>query len=160
MPVTKIVNAADVLPPSLVKLIQHKLEGRGVLLYVPAVPQRQGPSETLLAVVRLTAAGRSAVQIASELRITPRQVQRLRRQAREHPELLAEPPKRRRMTRSTPEERRQRAVETEQRRRARIAVTQRKAEDARRRTIFGEESPSVDIIPTGVTPLPVERADW
>jgi len=97
MPVTKIVNAGDVLPPSLVKLIQQKLDGQGMLLYVPAVKDRQGPPETLLAVVRLTEAGRSAAQIAAELRITPRQVCRLRRQAREHPEVLTERPKRRRL---------------------------------------------------------------
>jgi len=93
MPVTKIVHATDVLPPSLVKLIQQQLEGRGVLLYVPAVKDRQGPSETLLAVMRLTAEGQSAAEIARRLSITPRQVYRLRQQAREHPELLTPNPR-------------------------------------------------------------------
>jgi len=160
MPITKIVNAGDALPPSLVKLIQQKLEGRGVLLYVPAVTDRQGPSETLLTVMRLTAEGHSAAEIAQRLGITSRQVYRLRRQACEHPELLVERPKRRRMTRTTPEERRQRAVEADQRRRERIAARQRKAEDARRRAIFGSDGDPTEIITPRITPLPVARTDW
>ncbi|HOF87714.1 MAG TPA: helix-turn-helix domain-containing protein [Armatimonadota bacterium] len=157
---TKIVNAMDVLPPSLVKLIQRKLEGRGLLLYVPAVKDRQGPSETLLAVMRLTEEGKSAAEIARRLRITPRQVYRLRQQAREHPELLTPKPKRRKMTRTTPEERRQRAVDAEQRRRERMALKQRKAEEARRQAIFGSEGDPTEIMTPRITPLPVERTDW
>ena len=160
MPINRIVNACEVLPPSLVKLIQQKLEGRGLLLYVPAVKERHGPSETLREVMRLTEEGRSTAEIARRERISTRQVYRLRQQAREHPELLTMPPKRRKMTRSTPEERRQRAAEIDGRRRERHARKEKKAAAARRRRIFGTEGEKAEIITPRVTPLPVERPDW
>jgi len=64
------------------------------------------------------------------------------------------------MTRTTPEERQQRAVEADQRRRERMARKQHKAEEARRRAIFGSDGAPTEIITPRITPLPVERADW
>lgn len=157
MPVKKIVNATDVLPPSLVKLIQQKLEGQGVLLYFPAVAGRRGIPETLQTVMALTGEGMSAAAIARRLEMTVRHVYRLRQQAREHPELLIPKPKRRKMTRTTPEERRQRAVEADQRRRERLAAKRQKAEDARMRAVFGEDILAVREIPR-VRPVLVDES--
>lgn len=88
MPTDKIVNADKALPPFLLKKIQEKLGGKGMLLYVPALKGWYDPPYRLEKVAFFTAAGWSATRIATHLGISPRQVYRLRQLARDHPERL------------------------------------------------------------------------
>jgi hypothetical protein len=84
-------NAEKVLPESLVRKLQKACQGKGTMLYVPPVTQDLEPSYHLEMVHRFTQRGWSAAQIAQRLKISPRQVFRLRKQLREHPELFDEP---------------------------------------------------------------------
>jgi hypothetical protein len=88
MPTNKIVNAHDVLPPYLLRLVQDKLHGKGMLLYVSALQGGYAPPYNLQMVHEFTNRGWSASQIAAQLQITQRQVYRLRKAVREHPECL------------------------------------------------------------------------
>jgi hypothetical protein len=77
-----------VLSPALLAKVQYALQGKGVLLYVPAVAGWYEPPFNLRMVHDFTARGWTAGRIADRLSLTLRQVYRLRKIAREHPERL------------------------------------------------------------------------
>ncbi len=160
MPTRKVVNARDVFPDYLIRQLQQRLNGKGILVYIPASPAHDEAPYNLRMVAYFTAQGWSAARIATRLNITARHVQRLRRDSREHPERLApkpaptqavfppaEPPKPRKPSRAQLERR------------------QREAEQARQERIFGTEPltpPSgTDIIQVPrVRIVPIDRSDW
>jgi len=88
MSTRKLVNATDILSPSLLRQLQTKLRGKGTLLYVPALEGWYDPPYHLRMVDDLTERGWSAARIAHKLGITPRQVYRLRQRLREDPACL------------------------------------------------------------------------
>ena len=88
MPTDKIRNAEQALPPYLLKMVQEKLGGKGMLLYVPALKGWYAPPYRLEKVALFTAEGWSAARIATLLDISTRQVYRLRQIIRDHPERL------------------------------------------------------------------------
>ncbi len=68
-PPTRMVNAAQILDPHLLHLLQHAFRGQRTLLYLP--PPDRPVSSHLRAVADLTEAGHSATTIAAQLGITP-----------------------------------------------------------------------------------------
>jgi len=92
-PSTRVVNAAQLLDPHLLHLLQQAFRGQRTLLYLPP-PDRPVPAH-LRAVAALTEAGHSAATIAAQLGITPRHVHRLRQTIRENPTVLEAPRDRR-----------------------------------------------------------------
>ena len=159
MPTRKIVNAGEVFPDYLVRQLQQRLKGKGMLVYVPALPAQDEAPYNLRMVAYFTEQGWSAARIAARLKISARQVQRLRREAREHPERLApKPPTVQDVHPPTSPAKPRQPSRAQQERR------QREAEQARQERIFGNEPltpPSGnDIIQVPrVRPLPIER-DW
>lgn len=87
----RALNAATVLPPGLLRQLQDRFDGRGVLLYLPARRPPLAPSASVMQVQALTTAGHTAAQIAAQMGISLRQVYRLRREARLHPERVIVP---------------------------------------------------------------------
>lgn len=161
MPTRKVVNANEVFPAYIIRQLQQRLKGKGALVYIPALPtQDQVPSHLRL-VAYFTEQGWSAARIAEQLKISPRQVYRLRKEMREHPERLA--PKPPPVVKAFPPP----AKPTTPRKpsRAQIERQQQQAEHARQQRIFGEEplAPPTgsDIIEVPhVRFLPIERSDW
>jgi hypothetical protein len=160
MPVRKVVNANEVFPDYIVRQLQQRLKGKGVLVYVPALPEQGEAPYNLRMVAYFTGLKWSAARIATRLNISTRQVQRLRREVREHPERLAlkPPPVQEAYAPSKPAKPRQPS-------RAQIERRQQQAEQARHERIFGEDPltpPSGnDIIQVPrLRILPIERSEW
>lgn len=142
MPVRKVVNANEVFPDYIVRQLQQRLKGKGTLIYIPAVPESTEAPYNLRMAAYFTAQGWSASRIATRLKISARQVQRLRREAREHPERLAPKPP------PTPAVYPPTEPATPRKpSRAQIERRQREAEQARHERIFGQEplTPPTDV---------------
>lgn len=89
MPTRKIVNAHKVFSEYIVRQLQQRLGGKGMLVYIPALPAQGEAPYNLRMVADFTGQGWSAARIAARLDISARQIQRLCREARDHPERLA-----------------------------------------------------------------------
>jgi transposase-like protein len=160
MPTRKIVNANTVFPAYIVRQLQQRLKGKGTLVYVPALTEQADPPHNLWMVHDLTKRGWSASRIAAHLKISARQVYRLRREAREHPARLAPKPPPPPAVYPPTEPAKPRKPS-----RAQLERRQREAEQARQARIFGAEPltpPSgTEIIQVPrLRILPIERSDW
>jgi hypothetical protein len=160
MPTRKVVNARDVFPDYLIRQLQQRLKGKGTLVYIPAVPERTEAPYNLRMVAYFTEQGWSAARIATRLNLSPRQVQRLRCEAREHPERLAAKPQPTQAVYPPPEPTKPRKPS-----RAQVERRQREAEQARQERVFGTEPltppTGTDIIQVPrVRIMPIERPDW
>jgi hypothetical protein len=160
MPTRKVVNARDVFPDYLIRQLQQRLQGKGMLVYIPALPGSDEAPYNLRMVAYFTEQGWSASRIATRLQISPRQVQRLRREAREHPERLALKPPPAQAVYPPPEPTKPRKPS-----RAQVERRQREAEQARQERIFGTDPltppTGTDIIQVPrVRIVPIERPDW
>jgi len=160
MPTRKIVNANELFPAYIVRQLQQRLNGKGMLVYIPAITEHADPPHNLWMVHDLTKRGWSASRIAEHLKITPRQVYRLRRDAREHPERLA--PKRPPIQEVYPPDK---STTPRKPSRAQLERRQQQTEQARQERIFGEESPapasshdSTQLPRLRI--LPIDRTDW
>ena len=132
------------LPAYVVRQLQQRLKGKGMLVYVPALNEQADPPHNLWMVHDLTKRGWSAARIAAHLKISTRQVHRLRREAREHPARLA--PKRPPVQEVQPSTK---PAMPRKLSRTQIERRQQQAEQARRERIFGEE-PSRRLPPTAI----------
>jgi|GEM_PF-2067156 len=160
MPTRKVVNANEVFPAYVVRQLQQRLKGKGMLVYVPALTEQADPPHNLWMVHDLTKRGWSASRVAAHLEISTRQVYRLRREAREHPERLE--PKRPPMQEVYPPAK---PAAPRKPSRAQIERRQQQTEQARHERIFGEEPPAPannsDLIQVPrLRILPIERSDW
>jgi len=160
MPTRKVINANEVFPAYVVRQLQQRLKGKGMLVYVPAQAGQADPPHNLWMAHDLTKRGWSAARIAAHLKITARQVYRLRREAREHPERLApkQPPLPEVYSPAKPTRPRQPS-------RAQIERRQQQAEQVRHERIFGEKpampANNSDLIQVPrLRILPIERTDW
>lgn len=159
MPTRKIVNATAVFPDYIVRQLQQRLKGKGMLVYVPALPEQEEAPYNLRMVAYFSGQGWSASRIAERLQLSARQVHRLRKEMREHPERLAPKPP------PTPEAYTPPAALTKPRKlsRAQQERRQQQADAARYQRIFGNDpptAPNADVIDVPrVRPVSLER-EW
>jgi len=178
-PTRRALNASTVLPPGLLRKLQDRVGPHGVLLYIPARRDMRPPSETITRVQTLTTAGWTAAQIAETLGLSVRQVYRLRREARMHPERLivlstlpvpapppvpASPPA---VARPAPRAPRRRRPTTTRSPSPATLARRRLREDRRRQEHIlqgewiGEGPPQpVEIERVNLRPVPLDRTDW
>jgi len=69
MPTCKIVNAREVFPEYIVRQLQQRLQGKRMLVYVPALPDQGEAPYNLRMVAYFTEQGWSAARIAARLKI-------------------------------------------------------------------------------------------